>query len=296
MSSRRGIAALALLAPMLFWGSGGTFVRSLALAVEPQNALAIRYAVLTLVNLAGLSLFGKSIARPDWPRLLFAGIAGIVGFNIFSNYGLALVPAGIAGIITSTEPIIIAVGAFVFLKEGLSPFVLVGMAIAVAGSAVLFWTGTASGSYSLLGIILVFLSCVSWAVYTITCKPLLSRYDSYSITAWTMVLAAPFIILNGAGGALHAASLLGWREWAEMLYLVVPYGILGTVLWNFGASRMSGAATGAFLYLIPVIAVASGAIVLGEQVTREIVVGGIIILTGVALAEFGPEFLPKRAS
>jgi drug/metabolite transporter (DMT)-like permease len=281
---------------MLFWGSGGAFVRSLALAVEPQNALAIRYALLTVINVGGLALFGSRIERRDWPRLLFASIAGTAAFNMFTNYGLALVPAGIAGIIGSTEPLIIAVGAFVFLNEGLSPLVLIGMAIAIAGSALLFWAGTSSGSYSLIGVILVFLSCVSWATYTIACKPLLSRYDPFSVTAWTMVIAAPVVILNGAAGALHAASLLGWREWAEVLYLIIPYAVVGTVLWNFGASRLSGAATGAYLYLIPIIAVASGTVVLGEAVTPQVVLGGLIILSGVAIAEFGPELLPKRAS
>jgi drug/metabolite transporter (DMT)-like permease len=281
---------------MAFWGSGGAFVRSLALAIEPQNALAIRYTLLTAVNIVGLAFFGSRIARADWPPLLLAAIAGIAGFNIFANYGLALVPAGIAGIITSTEPIIIALGACLALRENLSPYVFAGMGVAIAGSVLLFWGNIGGEHTPFIGVVLVFLSCISWAIYTIACKPLLKSYDPYSVTAWTMILAAPFIVLNGAGGAWEAARLLGWREWSEMVYLVIPYGMLGTLLWNFGAGRLSGAATGTFLYLIPVIAVMSGAIVLGETVTPNIVLGGLVILSGVGIAEFAPGVAARRMS
>jgi O-acetylserine/cysteine efflux transporter len=170
------------------------------------------------------------------------------------------------------------------------------MGIAIAGSILLFWNDIGGARYPLIGVLLVFLSCVSWAVYTIACKPLLKSYDPYTVTAWTMALAAPFIILNGGEGALAAIKFLGWREWAEMAYLVIPYGVLGTVLWNYGAGELSGAATGTFLYLIPVIAVAGGAIVLGETVTANIALGGIIILSGVAIAEFAPVLAARRAS
>jgi drug/metabolite transporter (DMT)-like permease len=121
MPSRRITAVIALAATMLFWGSGGVFVRSLALAIEPQNALAIRYSLLTVVSIAGLIFFSARIGRSDWPRLLFAAIGGIVGFNVFANYGLALIPAGTAGIITSTEPLVIALGAFVSCARSSRP-------------------------------------------------------------------------------------------------------------------------------------------------------------------------------
>src|SRR5439155_16384611 len=80
--SARLPAVLALSLTMVFWGSGGALVRSLALAIEPQNALAIRYALLTAINLVGLLLFGSPIARSDWPRVLIAGVVGIAGFNV----------------------------------------------------------------------------------------------------------------------------------------------------------------------------------------------------------------------
>lgn len=55
-----------------------------------------------------------------------------------------------------------------------------------------------------------------------------------------------------------------------MLYLVVLSTFLSTLAWNYGAARLSASAGGAFLYLVPIIAVAAGAIWFGEAVTGEI--------------------------
>ena len=66
--------------------------------------------------------------------------------------------------------------------------------------------------------------------------------------------------------------------------------------WNYGASRLSAAAGGAFLYLVPVIAVVAAAIAFEELVTAEIVPGGFLILLGVAVAQSGPALAGLRRS
>ena len=67
---------------------------------------------------------------------------------------------------------------------------------------------------------------------------------------------------------------------------------VGTLLtvstWNFATARLQPTTVGASLYLIPVLAIASGAVVLGESVTTPTLIAGLIILLGVALAQFGP--------
>jgi drug/metabolite transporter (DMT)-like permease len=295
-TSTRAIAALLL--TMLMWGSAAVFIRTLALALTPENSLAIRYILLSILNVAGLIYLGTwRIPRRDWGRFLVAGIAGMAGYNWFVNAGFALVPAGVGTLVTMVEPLMIAVLAAVMLGERFSRYVLLGIVLAIAGSAVLFWpdiTATGPSTVSLRGILYLLLCCVGWAVYTIATKPLLDRHDSFTVTAMTMLIAAPLMIGMANEPLPALAARLSLQQWLEMGYLVVASGLGGTMLWNYGAKHLSSTAAGTFLYLIPVVAVVSGALLLDEVVTIHIVAGGLFMLAGVATAQFGPTLLARR--
>jgi drug/metabolite transporter (DMT)-like permease len=280
---------------MVIWGSAAVFLRTLALALAPENSLALRYALLTAVNAAGLLILGTwRIRRADWWRFLVTGLVGMGGYNWFVNAGFALVPAGLGTIITMVEPFMIAVLAWMLLQERVTAFLWAGVAISSCGAIVLFWkdlAGTAAQPVPIAGVVYLMLSCAAWAIYTVLAKPLLGRYDSFTVTAVTMTIAAPPLIAAASAPLLDLARSLDGRQWAELMYLVIPNGILGTMLWNYGTKHLGGASTGAFLYLIPVVAVICGAIILSEPVTPQIVAGGALILAGVALAQFGPNLL-----
>lgn len=292
----RAIAALTL--TMLVWGSAAVFIRTLALSLTPENSLAMRYVLLSVINAAGLIYLGTwRIPRKDWFRFLIAGLAGIAGYNWFVNAGFALVPAGAGTLITMIEPLMIAVLASLLLGEKFTRFVLFGIVMAIAGSLVLFWpdiTATGPATVSGRGILYLLICCVSWAVYTIATKPLLTRHDAFTVTALTMLIAAPIMIGMANEPLPQLAARLSLRQWCEVVYLVLGGGLGGTMMWNYGAKHLSSTAAGTFLYLIPVVAVAAGALMLDEIVTLHIISGGLLMLAGVAAAQFGPALLARR--
>ena len=125
---------------MFFWGSAAVFVRTLALSLSPENSLALRYVILVFINGAGLAMLGTwRIRREHWKAFLIAGLFGMGGYNWFVNAGFALVPAGVGTIISSVQPIMIAVLAWAVLGERLSSYIWLGLLIATAGGIVLFW-------------------------------------------------------------------------------------------------------------------------------------------------------------
>jgi len=291
-------AILALIAAMLFWGCSSVFMRTLALALSHENSLAVRYLCLTVINIAGLAWLGTwRIPRAEWPRFLVAGVAGMAGYNWFVNAGFELVPAGVGTLVTMIEPLMIALLAAMLLGEKLTRWVLLGVAMAIAGALVLFWpdiSAEAPQAVSPRGILYLFLCCIGWAVYTIATKPLLATHDSFTVTAVTMLIAAPLMIGAASEPLPALVARLDLRQWGEVAYLVLVTGLGGTMLWNYGTKHLSSTAAGTFLYLIPVVAVAAGALMLGERVTVYVVAGGLLMLTGVAAAQFGPALLARR--
>lgn len=300
MDSTKTRAIAALLLTMMVWGSSAVFMRTLALSLTPENSLAIRYAVLTVINLAGLLYLGTwRIRKSDWPRFLLAGVLGMAGYNWFVNAGFELVPAGIGTLVTMVEPLMIAILAALLLGERLTRHVLLGVTLAIAGAVVLFWPDlftTGAHTISVRGVIYLVLCCMGWALYTIITKPLLERHDSFTVTAITMLVAAPIMIGMASEPLPGLAARLSLRQWGEVLYLVLGAGLAGTVMWNYGAKQLSSSAAGTFLYLIPVVAVAAGALVLDEVITLHVVAGGALMLAGVAAAQFGPQVFARRAA
>lgn len=290
MTSHRTEAVVAVLITMLIWGTSAVFMRTTALALAPENALALRYVILIMMVAPGLWLSGSwRIARAHWPRLFITGV-GMFGSSWFTMQGFARVAAGFGTVIAMVEPIIIALLAFALLREPLSSRIWLGLVVSLAGALVLFWpdiTATAANPADPLGVFYLLLAPTSWAIYTIGAKPLLQKYSGFAISGWSMLIAAPLIFVMASKPYAEIAAASSMRTWGELIYLAAFNSLLGSVLWNHGARHLPGAIVGSFLYLVPVIAVAAGWLILDEPVTAWLVLGGAIMLAGVALAQSG---------
>jgi drug/metabolite transporter (DMT)-like permease len=286
-------ALLALLFTVLVWGIGPVFIRTLSVTLGPGDHLAIRYALASIGYLIGLAVLGGvRIESADWPRLLFTAFIGMLGYSLGSAFGFAHVSAGMGSLIIGTQPLLIALLATLAAKERLTPAALAGLVVAFAGTALLVWNDLDFGGDMpsfLLGASLIFGSGIAWAIYVVAAKPLIVKYGSFSITALTVSIAgAGALLLLARSSTIVTLGHMSLRSWLEMLYMALGSTLVATVTWNYGAGRLSATATGAFLYLVPIIGVAAGAAMLGETITPAMLTGGGLIMLGVAIAQFGP--------
>jgi drug/metabolite transporter (DMT)-like permease len=290
-------ALAALLFTMIVWGVGPVFFRSLSLALGPGDQLAIRYALAGLMFLPAVLLTGGwRIESRDWPRLLATTLA-FVCYNLGSAFGFVRIGAGTGSLIIGTQPLLIALAGILLAGEKPTRATAVGLMVGFAGIVFLVWNDlgiTGDPPSFLTGCAMIFGSGASWAVYAVVSKPLSQRYGSFATTALSVVLAAlVLIVLLGRPSSLGTLVEMSARSWAEMAYLIVFVTALTMVTWNFGAARLSSAAAGAFLYLVPPIGVAAGVLILGESVTPGMVIGGTLIMAGVAIAQFGSMLKPR---
>ncbi|MBI2719310.1 MAG: DMT family transporter [Rhizobiales bacterium] len=286
-------ALLALFFTVAVWGVGPVFIRTLSVELGPADHLAIRYALVSLAYVAGLAIIGGwRIERTDWPRLAVVSFVGMLGYNLGSAFGFAYVTAGIGSLIIGTQPLLIALLASLVAHERLTMATGIGLAVAFAGTALLVWNdlgGPVGGAEFVAGSALVFLCGVAWAIYVVLSKPLIQKYGAYSITALSISLAGFAILaLFARSSTLATVSAMTARNWLDMGFLAVLSTFIATITWNYGVARLPAAAAGAFIYLVPIVGVFSGALLLGEAVTAEMLVGGGLILLGVAIAQFAP--------
>jgi drug/metabolite transporter (DMT)-like permease len=283
------VALLAMLFTMAVWGFSPVFIHSLSVGLGPADALVIRYVIAASLFLVALAFRAPArIARADWPRLVLICLA-MFGYNLGSVYGLERIGAGVGGLIIGTQPLLIVLLAAGLGIERITSSILIGLGLALAGTVALFWSdfqGEIGSGVSKFGVLLVFLSGVSWAIYTVASRPLIAFYGAYQISALSIIGASIPILALASPRTIDVAFAMTQRQWLEMLFMVVMGSLLSAATWNFAAVRMPPAVAGIFLYLIPVIAVVAGAAILGEEVGAHIVIGGALILSGVAVAQY----------
>jgi len=282
----------AMLFTIFVWGVGPVFLRSLSVELGPADHLAIRYTIVTFIYVALLAIFGGwRIDREDWPRLLVISLIGMIGYNIGSAFGFAHITAGIGSLIIGTQPLLIALMGSLIAKERLSLATIIGLVTGFLGVVLLVWQDlsvSADGWSFLMGCSLIFLSGLAWSIYVVVAKPLLQKYGSFGITALSLSICALVMVPALARpSTLDTLAAMSARSWMELGYIVVLSTVIASITWNVAAARMSAAASGAFLYLIPIIGVAAGALILREEITFGMVIGGALILAGVAIAQFG---------
>lgn len=289
-------ALTSLLLTVIIWGIGPVFIRTLSVDLGPADHLVIRYILVSIFYLMGLAFMGGwRIERADWPRLLIVSFVGMVGYNLGSAFGFQEVTAGVGSLIIGTQPLIIAVFAAIFARERLTLASVLGLIIGLSGIVALFWNDLSgnTGSTSLLGAAYVFLAGVAWAIYVVLTKPLIIKYGAYPITVYSISLATVVLVaLLASTNTMATLQSMTTRNWFDMFYMVALSTLLATITWNYGAARVSATTAGAMIYFVPVIGVFAGALLLHEEITTHTLVGGGLILAGVAIAQGQSWFTP----
>jgi O-acetylserine/cysteine efflux transporter len=174
---------------------------------------------------------------------------------------------------------------------------MAGTAISLTGTGLLFRgdVGNGIGAAELvLGGGMIFLSGLAWSLYVVLGKSLIQRHGAFKITAMSFLAATVPMLGLASGTTLDTAMNLDANGLFALFYMVVPSTFITVIAWNYAAGHLKPSAVGAALYLIPLLAVASGAALLGETITAPTIVAGAVILAGVAVAQFGPYLMRRK--
>ncbi len=255
--------------------------------LDPYTFSTIRFGASALL---ALPLF--IWARPwRWPgrdiaRTALCGFLSLPGLNIPNVLAARTIPAGGIGLITATEPIFIILFGLIAIRARPTWRIAGGALIALAGVALTMSHGTAAlfeaGNLGNVGFGL--LGAASWGAYTVIGAPLAKRYGAYRWTGAVLVTGGTITVALLAP-MLPVESWPGPVVFGQIAMLSLFSSVLGFLLWNHGASRMPPQLIGPLLYLIPVFGIIGGIVVLGEPLTWQMALGGIVIIGGVAIGE-----------
>jgi drug/metabolite transporter (DMT)-like permease len=238
--------------------------------------------------LSGLSL-------REWFIFLFSGILGSTIQLGLLFWGLNYTTSLDASVIGAIPPVLVAIGAVLFLHEKVNRFQALGLILAFFGSILIVVQPVLEGqsffSGSIFGNFLVFLGAVSWAIYVLLTKhelkqklsPLLLTTNMFfsgliSISLILIFRYRPYAI----GSMLIHASL---NSHLAVIYMAYLSGALAYYLYQISQKTVSATQANIFLYLSPVFTAPLAYLWLGEPITLTLVIGCGIIALGVLLAE-----------
>ena len=220
--------------------------------------------------------------RAVGPALLTCGTLWFGVYNLALNGGERRVDAGTASMIVYIAPVLIAILAGLFLREGFPRALFLGCGVAFAGVCVIA-LATASREASTSGVALCLLAAVTLAAGAVTQKVVLRRLSGLqTITACCVIGVVLLLPFAGRLADELGDAPLGTVAW--MVYLGLFPTAIGFLTWAFALARSPAGPLGATTFLVPAVSVVLGWALLGETPAALAIAGGALCLLGVAVA------------
>jgi len=281
------LALVAALVAVVLWASAFVGIRAAGHDLS-AGSLALARLLVGSIALGAMVAVRRDAFPPrsDWPRLLVCGLAWFGLYNVVLNEAERRVDAGTAAMLVNLGPILIAVLAGWLLKEGFPRSLVIGCAVAFAGTAVIARATSAQDVSAGWGAVLCVVAAAAYAVGVVAQKPLLANTSPLQIT-WLACVIGAVVCLPFAGKLVHELGHASAGAIAWTVYLGVFPTAVGFTAWAFALARTSAGRLGSTTYLVPPVAIVMGWLLLDEAPPAAALLGGLLCLGGVVIARRG---------
>ncbi len=274
-----------------FWG--GTFIvgKIAAPHVSPPMLGFLRFFFASLILVLYL-LYTKNIHLmfelnfKQYIGVTILALSGLWAYNLFFFYGLQTVPAARASLIVANNPLLIALGASLFLNERLTKLRIIGILISILGASIIISDGNILSAFTSFakGDIAILFCVLTWAIYSLVGKVVLKNMTPLIAVTWACIIGTllfiPFAINSNS---LELLLNLPLDLWLCALYLGVFGSALGFVFFYQALKGLGATKAGVFINFVPVFGVILSALFLNENITSSMIIGGLCTISGVYL-------------
>lgn len=271
----------------IIWGIANLFTKVALEYTTPEVLLSMRFMLSTV-----LMLFWMVIRRK---KLIFRGkklgplsllVTMQASYFIFESYGIKFTNATVSGVVLSVVPVVAMVLAIFFLKEYPTRRQAIFCIFPAVGVIIMTLSASAVGAIRPIGILFLFLTCISSAIYKNANRKAALDFDAFTRTL--LVLGVPallFTFWTFVGGQMTIEAYFAPLREPLFLLAVLVLGLLcslaANLLVNFAVSRMQVVKLSSFGAVSTLVSMFSGVIFLKEPMNFWMFTGAILILWGV---------------
>jgi O-acetylserine/cysteine efflux transporter len=288
MTRKDGLLALLV---VIVWGLNFVVIK-----LGLHNMPPLMLAGLRFMLVAFPAIF--FVARPKIPLTLLLGYGLTISFGQFAFLFCAIkfgMPAGLASLVLQAQAFFTIILGAVMFGERLQGKQLAGITLAVFGVLVLIEASLNGQHVAMLGFFLTLAASFSWACGNIFNKKIMqhtARPAVMSLVVWSALIPIlPFMLasylLDGPAAMTQSLLNIDLTTILSLVYLafvatIVGYGIWGSLLGRYETWRVAPLSL-----LVPVVGIASAALLLGETLSVLQLMGALLIMLGLYINVFG---------
>ncbi len=271
----------------VIWGSTYLAIRVVVTAgLPPMATMGVRFITSGTILMTLLALrLGRKHLRMTREQLVGCAVVGamllLVG-NGFVAVAETSVASGLAALLVSSTPLWLALLRPLF-GERTRPLTIAGTLVGLGGVAILARPG---GAGSVTGVLLIGIATLSWSTGSLLSGRLRLPDDPFVSAATQMLFAGGLLLLTGVlRGELHGVDLASVpvKGWLALVYLTTFGSLVAYTSYYWLLRNAPIQLVSTYAYVNPVVAVILGWLILAEQVTAAVAVGGAVAVLGVVL-------------
>lgn len=278
-----------MLAVTLFWGLNIPIVKVTLDEISPLAFASLRriVAALLMVCLAWATEGAPRFERQDWRRLLALGLLGHFVSELGFILGVAHTTASNSSLILATTPIWVALLGTLGGIERQPTRAWIGIVLSFLGVGLIVQGDDGWGlhlSTGWRGDLLCLGSALSWALYTVWMKPLVTRCSPLWVTSASAGVGAVF--LSGTSASMLPKQdwvAISWSGWGGLAYSAVFALVIGNLIWSVFVRRIGSAQTAVYQNIIPAVSILISWIFLGERWVPIQAIGAVLVFAGLCL-------------
>jgi len=228
----------------------------------------------------------EKIERKDFLLLAACGVFGVFANQLMFLYGLDNTTPINAGIIMTSNPILVLIASAIILKNKITLTKVEGIALGIGGALLLllFKKDFSFGSDTIKGDIFIFLNAMSYGIYLVLAVPLMRKYKPITVIKWVFTFGFILVFPFGVG----EFTAIVWTSFSLKIWLEVGFVVLFTTFFAYllniyGLKKLNPSTVSTYIYLQPLLA-AGFAIWAGKDSLDWIkIVAAILIFSGVYL-------------
>jgi drug/metabolite transporter (DMT)-like permease len=291
MPKTKVIPYLEALFAVIVWGATFIATKIALREASPATIVWLRFGMGTVI-LGIVVIARKQFALPEkgeWVYFLMLGFLGVTFHQLLQATGLQTAKATTTAWIVATTPVFIAILGWLWLKERLNGIQIIGIVLAGLGVLLIVSKGNIkalfTGAEGTFGDLLILISSVNWAVYTILSRRELARHPAARMMFFVMLLG--WLLVNiwifGFGPGISEISTLTSSGWGAILVLGIFGSGLAYIAFYDALQEIPAAQLGAFFNVEPLVTTVLASFMINEAITAITLVGGAIIILGIWL-------------
>lgn len=272
----------------LIWSSSFIALKIALTSMNPMSIIFLRMVLASMLFLFFYKKFrGLHVDKEDLKYIIFMVVCEPGLYFIFETKALEFTSASQAGVITSSMPLLTAIGAGIFLKESITKRLIFGSILAMGGA---IWLSLSAQIQSYapnppLGNMLEFFAMACGTGYTLSLKHLSKKFSAIFLTA-----------IQAFGGAIFflPLSIFEWQSlgfsidvnsFLAVLYLGIVVTMGGYGLFNYALTLAPASKVASFINLMPAFTIILAFIILNERLNMYQIVATGVIFLGVFISQ-----------